>query len=309
MTRGVVALAGGVGGAKLALGMSIIQPVGKLTVVVNTGDDEEFFGLHVSPDVDTVMYTLAGVSNPHTGWGILDDSYRILDRLKSLGVDSWFNLGDLDFATHIMRTDMLKKGWTLSQVTRALSDALGIEHRIVPMTDDRVRTVLSTDVGELPMQTYFVKNQCAPVVESIKFEGAEDSVPSPGFADALEFSECLLFCPSNPFVSLAPILSIPGVKASIEGFGGTRIAVSPIVNGTAIKGPAAKMLLELGHDVSCVGVAKQYVGLCDIFVMDNLDESLCHEVEQLGMRVEMTNTIMNTEADKERLAQFVCDII
>ena len=264
-----LALAGGVGGAKLALGLSKTLPPSQLTIVVNTGDDEVFHGLHVSPDVDTVMYTLAGLSNPETGWGITGETFQALGRLKEYGADAWFNLGDKDLATHIRRTDLLRRGCSLSEVTQSLRSALGVEHPIVPMSDDPVRTMLSTDLGELPMQTWFVKHRCEPAVSEIRFAGAEHAQPAPEFERALSESDALVFCPSNPFVSVAPILAVPGVRDAIEGFNGLRLAVSPIVGGQAIKGPAAKMMAELGIESSCVGVAMQYQGcaMCSYWTM------------------------------------------
>jgi len=304
----VLALAGGVGGAKLVLGLRGVLEPAELSVVVNTGDDDEFHGLHVSPDVDTVMYTLAGISNAEMGWGIEGESFRTLERLRQYGADAWFNLGDMDLATHIRRTDLLRQGQTLSQVTQSLCESLGIRHTVYPMSDDSVRTVLSTDMGDLAMQTYFVRHRSEPVVSEIRFDGAEDAKPSPGFADALKESGSLVFCPSNPFISVAPILAVPGVRKAIEGFQGKRVAVSPIVGGQAIKGPAAKLLQELGHQVSCVGVARQYVGLCDVFVIDEQDRHLASEVEQLGLQVEIMDTIMNTTDDKVRLARQICEL-
>ena len=303
-----LALAGGVGGAKLALGLSGILPPSDLTVVVNTGDDEEFHGLHVSPDVDTVMYTLAGLSNPETGWGITGETFNALERLNAYGADSWFNLGDKDLATHIRRTHLLRQGESLSAVTDSLRRALGVAHPIVPMSDDPVRTMLTTTIGELPMQTWFVKHRCEPAVSSIRFAGAERAQPSPAFTQALRDCDVLVFCPSNPFVSVAPILALPGVRDSIERFDGARIAVSPIVGGQAIKGPAAKMMGELGIESSCVGVARQYRGLCDIFVLDDVDADRAPDIEALGMRAAVTNTMMLTADDKVRLAEYICGL-
>ena len=304
-----LALAGGVGGAKLALGLSKVLPPSQLTIVVNTGDDEVFHGLHVSPDVDTVMYTLAGLSNPETGWGITGETFQALGRLKEYGADAWFNLGDKDLATHIRRTDLLRRGCSLSEVTQSLRSALGVEHPIVPMSDDPVRTMLSTDLGELPMQTWFVKHRCEPAVSEIRFAGAEHAQPAPEFERALSESDALVFCPSNPFVSVAPILAVPGVRDAIEGFNGLRLAVSPIVGGQAIKGPAAKMMAELGIESSCVGVAKQYQGLCDVFVLDDVDGDRAGDIEALGMRAAVTNTMMITDADKVRLAEYICELV
>ena len=303
-----LALAGGVGGAKLALGLSKTLPPSQLTIVVNTGDDEVFHGLHVSPDVDTVMYTLAGLSNPETGWGITGETFQALERLKEYGADAWFNLGDKDLATHIRRTDLLRQGCSLSKVTQSLRSALGVEHPIVPMSDDPVRTMLSTDIGELAMQTWFVKHRCEPAVSEIRFAGAEHARPAPEFERALSESDALVFCPSNPFVSVAPILAVPGVRDAIEGFNGLRLAVSPIVGGQAIKGPAAKMMGELGIESSCVGVAKQYQGLCDVFVLDDVDGDRAGDIEALGMRAAVTNTMMITDADKVRLAEYICEL-
>ncbi len=304
-----LALAGGVGGAKLALGLSKVLPPSQLTIVVNTGDDEVFHGLHVSPDVDTVMYTLAGLSNPETGWGITGETFQALGRLKEYGADAWFNLGDKDLATHIRRTDLLRQGCSLSEVTQSLRSALGVEHPIVPMSDDPVRTMLSTDLGELPMQTWFVKHRCEPAVSEIRFAGAEHAQPAPEFERALSESDALVFCPSNPFVSVAPILAVPGVRDAIEGFNGLRLAVSPIVGGQAIKGPAAKMMAELGIESSCVGVAMQYQGLCDVFVLDDVDGDRAGDIEALGMRAAVTNTMMITDADKVRLAEYICELV
>lgn len=303
-----LALAGGVGGAKLALGLSRILPPSDLTVVVNTGDDEEFHGLHVSPDVDTVMYTLAGLSNQETGWGITGETFNALERLNAYGAESWFNLGDKDLATHIRRTHLLRQGESLSAVTDSLRRALGVAHPIVPMSDDPVRTMLTTTIGELPMQTWFVKRRCEPAVSSIRFAGAERAKPSPLFTQALRDCDALVFCPSNPFISVAPILAVPGVRDAVERFDGARIAVSPIVGGQAIKGPAAKMMGELGIEPSCVGVAKQYRGLCDIFVLDDVDADRAPNIEALGMRAAVTNTMMLTDDDKARLAEYICGL-
>ena len=304
-----LALAGGVGGAKLALGMSKILSPSELTIIVNTGDDEEFHGLHVSPDVDTVMYTLAGLSNPETGWGITGETFTTLQRLNAYGADTWFNLGDKDLATHIRRTDLLRQGYSLSEVTKSLRTALGVSHPIIPMSDAPVRTMLTTDIGELAMQTWFVKHRCEPAVSDIRFDGAERAEPAPGFERALSESDAIVFCPSNPFVSVAPILAVPGVRDAIRSFNGLRVAVSPIVGGQAIKGPAAKMMGELGIESSCVGVAKQYRGLCDVFVLDDVDGDRAGDIEALGMRAAVTDTMMITDADKVRLAEYIRELV
>jgi|TARA_B100001971_G_scaffold213872_1_gene248655 LPPG:FO 2-phospho-L-lactate transferase len=294
----ILALAGGVGGAKLALGLSKLLPPDDLTVVVNTGDDEEFHGLHVSPDLDTVMYTLAGLSNPETGWGIQGETFNALERLMAYGADTWFGLGDKDLATHIMRTMMLGQGNSLSDVTLSLSRALGVAHDIVPMSDDRVRTIVETEIGPLAFQDYFVKHRCEPKATAIRFDGGAAAEPSPGFKRALESSDAIVYCPSNPYLSVAPILEVGDVREKVGHFPGIRIAVSPIVGGEAIKGPAAKLMAEFGIEPSCVDVAKQYAGLCDCFVIDEVDRGVAGEIESLGMRVEVCNTVMVTEQDK-----------
>lgn len=308
MNTPVLALAGGVGGAKLALGLSKVLTPEELTIVVNTGDDEEFFGLHIAPDLDTVMYTLAGLANPKTGWGLAGDTFQTLERLKAYDVQTWFSLGDKDMATHIRRTELLRQGSTLSQVTAVLHTKLGINHPIVPMSDDRVRTIVTTSNGEIAFQEYFVKHQARPVVRALRFDGAEVAHPSPNFMEALRRPGLLVICPSNPFLSVAPILSVQNVRKHIEGFPGLRVAISPIVGGKALRGPAAKLLAELNQDVSCVGVAKQYQGICDVFVLDHADEGHVEDIAKLGMSPYVTRTIMNTDADKIELAQEICQL-
>ena len=317
MSGPILALAGGVGGAKLVVGLARVLPPEKLTIVVNTGDDEVFHGLHVSPDLDIVMYALAGLTNPVAGWGVAGDSFNALGMLERYGEATWFNLGDKDLATHIRRTELLSQGWSLSEVTRELCRRLGIRHGVVPMSDDSVRTVLETEEGDLSFQVYFVKRQCQPVVRSIRFEDAGGLVvsesqgarASPGFLASLDEAACLVFCPSNPFLSIAPILAVPGVKESIISFSGQRLAVSPIVGGEALRGPAAKLLGELEHDVSCLGVARQYQGLCDIFLIDGVDRCYAEGISNLGMRVEVAHTIMTTDEDKVRLATHICRLL
>lgn len=303
----VLALTGGVGGAKLCFGLVQILPPDELRIVVNTGDDEEFHGLYVCPDLDTVMYTLAELSNPHTGWGIRNETFATLSALDRLGQETWFGLGDQDLATHIVRTKMLREGKSLSDVTMHLCSQLGLDHPIIPMSDDPVRTTVSTDIGTLPFQTYFVRHGCEPKVSSLSFKGSKTAGISDNFSESLDSSDTLIFCPSNPYLSVAPILSVPGVRERIESFRGTRLAVSPIVGGQALKGPAAKILEELGEDVSCVGVARQYVGLCDTFVIDELDAERADDIRNLGMDVLTLNTIMNNNRDKVQLARHLLE--
>jgi LPPG:FO 2-phospho-L-lactate transferase len=235
-----------------------------------------------------------------------DDSFNALERLKLYGAPAWFNLGDKDLATHIRRTELLRQGLTLSQVTEALCRRLGVNHAVVPMSDDPVRTVVITQEGELAFQDYFVRRRCEPAVKAIRFDGAGRARPSPGFAAALARARLLVFCPSNPFLSIAPVLALPGVRDAIRDFTGLRVAVSPIVGGQALRGPAAKMLSELGHEVSSVGVARLYRALCDAFVLDTADQGLAAEVEGLGVQAHVTATVMDTEAQKVSLARYIC---
>jgi LPPG:FO 2-phospho-L-lactate transferase len=304
----VLALAGGVGGAKLALGLTRILPPERLVIVVNTGDDEEFHGLHVSPDLDTMTYTLSGLYNQETGWGMSGDSFNTLGMLNRLGSDTWFNLGDLDFAMHIRRTELLRHGATLSEVTAELTGRLGIQHSVIPMSDDPVRTVLDTDAGTLAMQEYFVRYRAEPKVDAIRYVGAAAAKPSPAFAKALQECETIIFCPSNPYLSVAPIMAIPGVRDAISARSGNRIAVSPIVGGAAVRGPAGKIMAELGGTVSSVGVAREYRDLCDILVVDSQDADLADDISHEGIHPVATNTIMNNDADKIALAKSVLEL-
>ena len=304
----VLALAGGVGGAKLALGLTRILPPERLVIVVNTGDDEEFHGLHVSPDLDTMTYTLSGLYNQETGWGMAGDSFNTLGMLNRLGSDTWFNLGDLDFAMHIRRTELLRHGATLSEVTAELTGRLGIQHSVIPMSDDPVRTVLDTDAGTLAMQEYFVRYRAEPKVNAIRYVGAAAAKPSPAFAKALQECRTIIICPSNPYLSVAPIMAIPGVRDAISARSGNRIAVSPIVGGAAVRGPAGKIMAELGGTVSSVGVAREYRDLCDILVIDSQDADLADDISHEAIHPVVTNTIMNNDADKIALAKSVLEL-
>ncbi|MDP6548519.1 MAG: 2-phospho-L-lactate transferase [Dehalococcoidia bacterium] len=305
MNDTILALAGGVGGAKLALGLARVVPPGRLVICVNTGDDECFHGLHVCPDLDTVMYTLAGLSNPRTGWGLDGDTFNTLGMLREYGADAWFNLGDRDLATHIRRTQLLRQGATLSEATAELCRHLGIAHQVVPMSDDPVRTVLSTDEGELPMQSYFVRRRAEPRVREIRYDGAESARPSPVLEAALEQARLIVLCPSNPFLSVEPILALPGVRERLEKAPGLRVAVSPIVGGAAVRGPAAKIMAELGREASCVEIASQYRGLCDLLLIDDRDAHLSPAIAELGIKPVTASIIMDTEADKVAMAERV----
>ncbi len=309
MSEHFVALSGGIGGGKLALGLSRILAAEELTIVANTGDDFVHLGLHIAPDLDTIMYTLAGVSNAETGWGRGGETWNFMAALKGLGGETWFNLGDKDLATHVERAERFRRGESLSQVTSALSRALGIEHAIVPMSDDPVRTIISTSDGDLAFQHYFVRERCEPRITAVRFDGAEAARPAPAFLQALEEADLtgVIICPSNPYVSIDPILALPGIQESLGSIAVPVVAVSPIIKGMAIKGPTAKMMAELGMEANVETVARHYRGLVDGMVIDDQDVSSRASVEAEGAVVGITNTIMNTLTDRENLAQYVID--
>ncbi len=301
----VVALAGGVGGAKLAHGLQQVLAPGELTVVVNTGDDLEVHGLPVCPDGDTVLYTLAGVANPSTGWGMADETWAVMGQLGRLGEPTWFALGDRDIATHLFRLARLRAGRRPTEVSLELSRALGVAARILPMADRPVRTQVRTTDGWLAFQEYFVHRHQEPEVHETRFDGIDAAAATPEVADALAAAELIVLCPSNPFVSIAPILAVPGIRAGLQGArrrGVRVVAVSPIVGGKALKGPADRMLASLGKDVSALGVAREYRGLVDLFVLDRVDAGLLPEVRALGMQAAATDTIMTDDAGRARLA-------
>lgn len=306
-----LALSGGVGGAKLALGLSRVLPGDALTVVCNTADDFDHLGLRICPDLDTVMYTLGGISNRDTGWGQAHETWSFLEALTHLGGETWFRLGDRDLATHVERTRRLRAGETLTEATAALCGALGIAARVLPMSDDPVSTVVLTETGELSFQHYFVRDACAPTVSGFHFAGIDTARPAPAFLEALEddVTAAILVCPSNPFVSVDPVLALDGVEAALRRTGVPVVAVSPIVGGAAIKGPAAKMMAELGMPVTAVRVARHYRerDLLDGFVIDDADAGQAAEIEDLGLPTLVTGTVMETLADRERLASETLD--
>lgn len=309
MKAQILALAGGVGGAKLSLGLSKLLTGEQLTIVVNTGDDENFYGLHVSPDLDTMIYTLAEVVNPKTGWGIKNDTFSLLNQLNKYHEQTWFNLGDKDLATHIHRTNLIESGHSLTEISLKLCQDFGVRHKIVPMTDHRVRTILETNVGTLRFQEYFVEHKCNPKVSSIRFDGADIAMPSNLFVESLTLSNALIYCPSNPYLSIDPILAVSGVEEMIRNFKGPRIAISPIVGDSALRGPAAKMMVEFGMEPSCVNVAKKFRGICDIFVIDESDKHHVDTIRSLGFQVETFNTIMLSNKDKIDLARRILKVV
>jgi len=296
----IVALAGGVGGAKLATGLQAALPPGCLTVIVNTGDDFEHWGLHVCPDLDTVLYNLAGLNNPEMGWGRQDEAWAVLGEMERYGGENWFRIGDRDLALHLRRTEWLRMGISLTEVTDRLRRLLGIPSAILPMCNEPVRTLVHTDEGDLPFQHYFVRRRCEPSLVDLSFVGAESATLSPEVHKALRGADLIVFCPSNPYVSIDPILSVPGLRDFLRGSKMPKIAVSPIVNGQALKGPAAKMMRELGEMSSPLTVVDHLGDVLDGFVIDRADAELADAVILPAL---VTETIMTDLPSKQRLAQ------
>lgn len=302
----VTLLAGGVGGARLAHGLALALPDGgaeHLRIVGNVGDDTERHGLLVSPDLDTVMYTLAGLNDEQRGWGLTGETYGVLDQLARLGEDTWFTLGDKDLATHVVRTAALRDGEPLSAVTARLCTSLGVRATLLPVTDDRLRTLVDTPAGRVAFQEYFVRRQHADAVLGLTFDGADAARPAPGVLDAVRDTDVLVVAPSNPFLSVEPLLAVPGVRDALRATSARRVAVSPIVGGRALKGPAAQVLETLGHEVSALGVARLYTGLVDVMCVDEADAALADPIRDLGLDVVVTDTIMGGPAGRERLAR------
>ena len=299
----IVALAGGVGGAKLAHGLAQILPPEDLTVIVNTGDDFEHYGLYICPDLDTVCYTLAGLANPETGWGRVDETWNVTENASQLGGPSWFRLGDRDLGTHLERTRRLKEGQTLSQITRDFCKAWGIEQTILPMSDQPVRTIVQTEEGDLAFQEYFVHRRCEPCVTGFRFEGVETAKPAPGLLEAIQSADAVIFCPSNPWVSIDPILRV------VKKMDKSVVAISPIIGGQTVKGPAAKMYRELGIEPSALAIARHYCDIITGLVLDKVDRQLEGEIRSLDMRTLVTNTLMKSHDDRRLLAMDVLDFI
>ena len=296
----ILALAGGVGGAKFAQGLAHVLPPEDLTVVVNTGDDFEHLGLYICPDLDTVCYTLAGLANPETGWGRIEESWNALAGLKDLGGPVWFSLGDRDLATHLERTRRLREGQCLSEITRDFCRAWGVQHTVLPMSDDPVRTIVETEEGYLPFQEYFVHRRCEPVVSGFHFDGIASARPAPGIEEALAAADAVIICPSNPWVSVDPILGVlPPLQKPV-------VAISPIIGGKTVKGPAAKMFAEMGIEPSAPAVAEHYRNLLTGFVLDLADQEL---QSRIAAHTLVTDILLNSIADRVRLAQEVLDFI
>jgi LPPG:FO 2-phospho-L-lactate transferase len=318
----VVALAGGVGGAKLAHGLAQCLPPENLTIIVNIGDDFEHLGLRICPDLDTVCYTLAGLANASTGWGRADETWNAFEGIKKLGGPTWFRLGDCDLATHLERTRRLREGQSLSQITHEFCKVWGIELTVLPATDDFTPTWVYTDKGDLPFQKYFVYHQCQPRVSGFRFEGIEHAHPAPGVLEAIRAARLVVICPSNPWVSIDPVLAIPGVRDALitdplhqesdgdkgKGMKGRVVlAVSPIIGGKAVKGPAAKMYSELGIQPSALAVAHHYGSLLNGFVLDHMDSDQAKAVHELDIQTLVTATLMTSSDERRRLAQEVLD--
>jgi LPPG:FO 2-phospho-L-lactate transferase len=311
----VVALAGGVGGAKLVYGLANVLDPEDLTVVVNTGDDFDHLGLRICPDLDTVCYNLAGIASPEPGWGRAEETWNAMESLERLGAPTWFQLGDRDLGTHLERTRLLKEGAPLSQITRRFCQAWGVRPAVIPMSDDPVSTLVHTDEGDLPFQEYFVHRRCEPRVSGFHFEGREKACPAPGLLEGLDRASLIVICPSNPWVSIDPILGLPGVREALRSgpANGKRvIAVSPIIGGEAVKGPAAKMYAELGYQPSALAVAEHYGaahdnGLLAGLVLDRVDSWLAQDIQALGVATYLSDTYMQTSADKDRLAEEVIE--
>jgi LPPG:FO 2-phospho-L-lactate transferase len=298
----IVILAGGVGAARFLQGVTAAMPMRHLTIIGNVGDDTEVGGLHVSPDLDTVLYTLTGQIDEERGWGVRGDSARALERARSLGHDAWFRLGDLDIGLHLARTEWLRSGLRLSVVTARLGRELGLVDRLVPVTDDRLRTIIETRDGDLDFQTYYVRRGQRDDVSGIKFDGADAAAPAPGVIDAIRGAAAILIAPSNPLISIGPILAVPGIRDALGARRVPCVAVSPIVGGKALRGPAAHMMRTLGHDSSPLGVADIYAGLIDAMVIDAVDSDIAAELERRGLVVRATDTIMRDAPARQRLA-------
>ncbi len=302
----ITALAGGVGGAKLADGLSKTTTGGKFTVIVNTGDDLNLFGLHISPDLDTVCYTLAGLANPGTGWGQVNESWEVFTALSKLGAPDWFHLGDHDLAIHLERTRLLNKGLSLTEATQDICNRLGIKDQVLPMTDQTVKTIVHTRDGrKLGFQEYFVREQCLPEISGFCFEGIKDANPSSQVKQAIDEADLVIFCPSNPWVSIDPILNLNGMREQLSKK--IVIAVSPIIGGKTIKGPAAKMFSELGFTPGSLAVADHYRDLLSGFILDTMDQENAEQISAWGIMPLVTNTIMRTSSDRIQLAKEVSE--
>ena len=301
--RRITVLSGGVGAARFLQGLVDVVRPGEITSIGNVGDDLDLYGLHISPDLDTVLYTLTSWIDEGKGWGVRGDSTRALERARELGAPAWFWLGDLDIGLHLARTERLANGEPLSAATAALATALSLEVQILPSTDDRLRTMVATPDGEIDFQTYFVAHQHRDTVTGLRYDGAADATPGPGVIEALTGAEVIVIAPSNPLISIEPILAVPGVREALAARTAPCVAISPIVGGAALKGPAADMLRSLGHEVSAAGIAAHYGGLIDVLIIDSVDAGLAAAIEATGVRVVVADTIMRDQPARAALAR------
>jgi LPPG:FO 2-phospho-L-lactate transferase len=299
----ITALAGGVGAARFLTGLVKLVDAKDLSVVVNTGDDIELFGLHISPDLDIVTYTLAGIVDEVKGWGIKGDTFHCLEALRKMGGEAWFNLGDRDLATHLFRTNLLDKGWKLSKVTAEIGKALGLDVQILPMTDDRFETRIATPNGSVHFEEYYVKNGCRDEVLGVDFLGAKTAKPAVGVIESIMDAETVVVCPSNPIVSIGTILAVDGVRDALRRTGARKVAITPLIGGSPVKGPADKLLRGLGLEVSSFAVAKLYADFLDTFILDAVDAAERGRIEGLGVEVKVANTLMRSLEDKVELAR------
>lgn len=306
--RKIAALGGGVGASKLLLGLYGVMDPAELTIVVNTGDDIVLHGLKISPDLDIVTYTLAGIVDPAKGWGFRGETFHALKRLAVYGRPDWFNLGDRDLATHIHRSALLEEGRSLSEAVESIRVALGVEAKILPMSDHPVPTIIETNEGAMHFQKYLVKRRAEPIVEGIRFAGAEAARPAPGVLEAIGEAGRIIICPSNPLISIGPILAIPGIREQLRARKDDVVAACPIVGGKSLKGPSDKMLAQLGYEVTALGVAKLYADFTGTFVIDPVDKALAGAIESLGLRVAILPTVMKTDAQKRKLASALLDL-
>ena len=305
----ITVLAGGVGAAKFLQGLVEVVEPHEVTIIGNTGDDIDLHGLHISPDLDIVTYTLAGMHNADQGWGLQGDTFHTLEMLGRYGHPTWFNLGDYDLATHIHRSERLRHGWPLSAITDEIRQALGVVPRILPMTDQRSETKIVTDAGVLHFQEYLVQRRTEPPIRGVVYDGIEVARPAPGVCAAIQEADGIIIPPSNPIVSIGTILAVPGMRQALAARRGRVVAVSPIVQGATLKGPADKLMVALGYEASALGVAQYYGTLLDAFILDTLDQTLQEPVRRLGIGVRVLNTIMSGPAERRALAKAVVDML
>jgi LPPG:FO 2-phospho-L-lactate transferase len=299
----ITVLTGGTGGAKFVDGVRRLVPSKELTLIVNTGDDFEWWGLHISPDLDSITYVLADLLSKDRGWGVQDDTFLCLETMKKMGEPAWFQLGDRDLAVHLLRTRLIRDGMTLSEATAEITERLGIEAKVLPATDDRVETLVQTSAGELSFQEYFVKRRYQDPVTSVRFAGAENAQPAPGVAEAILSAKTVLLAPSNPVTSIGPMLAVSGIRDALRQTSAAVAAISPIVGGAAVSGPAGALMAPCGLPISPAGVAQAYEDFLDVLIADACDQEVVEKIERPGLRVHCTNTIMKTSADRTDLAR------